>query len=113
MEVRHEAQEMLVRGLAKSGCAATLRRGLASSTFPPAWQKLATKELKGADPAERLTWHTPEGVALKPMYTAADVADTRNFDGADAEAHVPGVFPFKLLKGDLHPRLKMYYDTVF
>jgi len=85
---------MLLRGLAKSGCAATLRRGLASSTFPPAWQKLATKELKGADPAERLTWHTPEGVALKPMYTAADVADTRNFDGADAEAHVPGVFPY-------------------
>ena len=35
------------------------------------WQALAAKEVKGAD----LTWHTPEGIAIKPLYTAADTAD--------------------------------------
>jgi methylmalonyl-CoA mutase len=32
------------------------------------WQALAAKEVKGAD----LTWHTPEGIAVKPLYTEAD-----------------------------------------
>ena len=36
-----------------------------------AWTKLAAKEVKGAD----LTWHTPEGIAVKPLYTAADATD--------------------------------------
>jgi len=35
------------------------------------WQALADKETKGAD----LTWHTPEGIAVKPLYTADDAAD--------------------------------------
>ena len=26
----------------------------------PEWEQLAKKQLKGADPAEKLTWHTPE-----------------------------------------------------
>ena len=46
------------------------------------WQALATKEVKGAD----LTWHTPEGIAVKPLYTAADVA------GLDPG--LPGFAPF-------------------
>ncbi|MDV3456307.1 methylmalonyl-CoA mutase [Sphingomonas sp. HF-S4] len=36
-----------------------------------AWAKLAAKEVKDAD----LTWHTPEGIAVKPLYTAADAPD--------------------------------------
>ena len=36
------------------------------------WGSLAAKELKGADPAT-LTWQTPEGIAVKPLYTAADL----------------------------------------
>ncbi|KRC82278.1 methylmalonyl-CoA mutase [Sphingomonas sp. Root241] len=36
-----------------------------------AWAALAAKEVKDAD----LTWHTPEGIAVKPLYTAADAAD--------------------------------------
>jgi methylmalonyl-CoA mutase len=36
-----------------------------------AWTKLAAKEVKGAD----LTWHTPEGITVKPLYTAADAPD--------------------------------------
>ena len=29
------------------------------------WKALADKEVKGRD----LTWHTPEGIAIKPLYT--------------------------------------------
>jgi methylmalonyl-CoA mutase len=35
------------------------------------WQAAATKEVKGKD----LTWNTPEGFAIKPLYTAEDSAD--------------------------------------
>ncbi|SMP83435.1 hypothetical protein SAMN06296065_1632, partial [Novosphingobium panipatense] len=33
------------------------------------WQAAAAKEVKGKD----LTWNTPEGIAVKPLYTAEDV----------------------------------------
>ena len=36
-----------------------------------AWRDAAAKEVKGRD----LTWHTPEGIEVKPLYTADDVAD--------------------------------------
>ena len=35
------------------------------------WQAAAIKEVKGKD----LTWHTPEGIAVKPLYTADDASD--------------------------------------
>ncbi len=35
------------------------------------WQAAATKEVKGKD----LIWHTPEGFAIKPLYTAEDAGD--------------------------------------
>src|SRR4051812_41059861 len=35
------------------------------------WQNLAAKEVRGAD----LTWHTPEGIAVKPLYTRDDAPD--------------------------------------
>ena len=35
------------------------------------WQAAAAKEVKGKD----LTWHTPEGFAIKPLYTAEDAGD--------------------------------------
>ena len=54
------------------------------------WQELAKKELKGADPAEKLTWHTAEGIGVKPMYTAADVASTQNWGGGAAGARRRG-----------------------
>ncbi|WP_448657388.1 methylmalonyl-CoA mutase [Sphingomonas sp. CJ99] len=37
---------------------------------PADWAALAAKEVKGRD----LTWHTPEGIAIKPLYTAEDAA---------------------------------------
>jgi methylmalonyl-CoA mutase len=44
------------------------------------WKKVAEKEVKGKD----LTWRTPEGIAVKPLYTAEDSAD----------AGLPGFAPF-------------------
>ncbi len=51
------------------------------------WTALATKELKGKDP-ESLTWQTLEGIPVKPLYTAEDVADLPHMGG------VPGAAPF-------------------
>ena len=51
------------------------------------WQALAAKELKGASP-ESLTWHTLEGIAVKPLYTEEDVA------GLDHLGTIPGAAPF-------------------
>ena len=44
------------------------------------WKKAAEKEVKG----RVLTWHTPEGIAVKPLYTAED----------SAEPGLPGFAPF-------------------
>ena len=57
------------------------------STLPRDWLNLATKEMKGGDPAS-LTWHTPEGIALKPVYTAEDL------EGLDHLGTLPGLAPF-------------------
>ena len=46
------------------------------------WKALADKEVKGKD----LIWHTPEGIEVKPLYTAEDVA------GVDPG--LPGFAPF-------------------
>jgi methylmalonyl-CoA mutase len=35
------------------------------------WKKAADKEVKGKD----LTWHTPEGISVKPLYTSADAGN--------------------------------------
>ncbi len=45
------------------------------------WAKLAAKETKGRD----LGWQTPEGITVKPLYTAADVA---------TDPGLPGFAPF-------------------
>ncbi len=36
------------------------------------WKPLADKEVKGRD----LTWHTAEGIAVKPLYTSADTSSS-------------------------------------
>jgi methylmalonyl-CoA mutase len=46
------------------------------------WEAKAAREVKGRD----LTWHTPEGIAVKPVYTADDAA------GLDPG--LPGFAPF-------------------
>ena len=51
------------------------------------WRALAAKELKGADP-DSLTWQTLEGIAVKPLYTAADT------EGLPQMGELPGIAPF-------------------
>jgi methylmalonyl-CoA mutase len=60
------------------------------------WQDLAKRELKGSDPAD-LVWQTPEGIAVKPLYTAADL------EGLETLETLPGFPPY--LRG---PRATMY-----
>jgi methylmalonyl-CoA mutase len=50
------------------------------------WTKLAAKELRDK-PLDSLTWATPEGFAVKPLYTAADL------EGMAADT-LPGFAPF-------------------
>ncbi|GGF07292.1 methylmalonyl-CoA mutase [Aliidongia dinghuensis] len=60
------------------------------------WQALAAKELKGAAP-ETLVTTTPEGLAVKPLYTEADL------EGLGTLGTLPGFAPY--LRG---PRATMY-----
>ena len=46
------------------------------------WQAAAAKEVKGKD----LTWRTPEGIEVKPLYTAEDTAEI--------DPGLPGFAPF-------------------
>ena len=55
--------------------------------FPTAWADAASKDLKGADPAD-LVWQTPEGIAVKPLYTAADLEELGEVDT------LPGFAPY-------------------
>ncbi len=61
-----------------------------------AWAALAAKELKGK-PAESLAWETPEGIAVGPLYTEADLA------GLSHLGSLPGLAPYT--RG---PRATMY-----
>ncbi|EJC71892.1 methylmalonyl-CoA mutase [Rhizobium hidalgonense] len=59
------------------------------------WAELAQKELRAAP--ETLTWQTPEGIGVKPLYTAEDL------EGAEHLGSLPGFSPFT--RG---PRATMY-----
>jgi len=51
------------------------------------WNALVSKQLKGSSPAD-LNWLSPEGITLKPLYTAEDI---------DSQAHantLPGLAPY-------------------
>jgi methylmalonyl-CoA mutase len=60
------------------------------------WEKLASAELKGAR-GDSLTWTTPEGIKVKPLYTADDLAGLEHLGG------MPGFAPY--VRG---PRATMY-----
>ena len=51
------------------------------------WQALATQQLKG-EPVSSLDWQTPEGIVVKPLYTAEDVA------GLEDTNTLPGIAPY-------------------
>ncbi|HEY7978292.1 MAG TPA: methylmalonyl-CoA mutase [Rhizomicrobium sp.] len=58
-----------------------------SGKDPESWAKAAQKELKDR-PLSDLTWHTPEGFDVKPLYTAADL------EGIAAVNSLPGQMPY-------------------
>jgi methylmalonyl-CoA mutase len=67
-----------------------------SSKKPPAeWQKLAERELKASP--DILTWRTPEGIDVKPLYTEEDTENLSHLGS------LPGMGPFT--RG---PRATMY-----
>ena len=51
------------------------------------WRDLASKEMKGGSPDD-LVWDTPEGIAVKPLYTEADL------DGIEHLGSMPGHEPY-------------------
>ncbi len=60
------------------------------------WKALAARDLRGRSPDD-LTWETPEGIAVSPIYTAEDL------EAADHLGTLPGQAPF--VRG---PRATMY-----
>ena len=67
-----------------------------SSATPASWKELATRQLKGKSP-DSLTWHTPEDIDVRPLYTAADIASLEYTDT------MPGLSPY--IRG---PQATMY-----
>jgi methylmalonyl-CoA mutase len=65
------------------------------------WSRLASTELKGK-PVEGLDWMTPEGIRVKPLYTAEDL-DAIEQGGVKLRDLMPGFPPY--LRG---PRATMY-----
>ncbi len=61
-----------------------------------AWAKAAAKSAPGGN-VDALNWHTPDGITVKPLYTAADTADLPYADT------LPGFEPY--LRG---PQATMY-----
>jgi methylmalonyl-CoA mutase len=60
------------------------------------WFKLSNKETKGLTP-DQLSWHTPEGIAIKPLYTSENLKEIQY------QESMPGLPPFT--RG---PRATMY-----
>jgi methylmalonyl-CoA mutase len=60
------------------------------------WVQLAEKELRDK-PLDSLTWETPEGIKVKPLYTAEDL------ENIEFTNSLPGLFPY--MRG---PRATMY-----
>lgn len=51
------------------------------------WQELASKQMKGK-PTESLQWQTPEGISVKPLYTAEDIEQLESVNT------LPGIDPY-------------------
>ncbi|MFP6660364.1 MAG: methylmalonyl-CoA mutase [Myxococcota bacterium] len=74
---------------------------MASKSEVEQWNELATKELRGRS-LDDLVQTTPDGLEIKPLYTAADLEGLEHVDS------LPGMFPF--LRG---PRATMYANRAW
>ncbi|OQV17420.1 Methylmalonyl-CoA mutase, mitochondrial [Hypsibius exemplaris] len=61
-------------------------KSLHTKPLHPEWTELAKKQMKGGDPAKKLTWKTVEGLEIKPLFTKEDTASIPD--------SLPGQFPF-------------------
>ena len=78
-----------------------MSRGSGRSADLEAWRALAREDLRGKE-AETLERETPEGLRIKPLYTAADLEALEGIDS------IPGAAPF--LRG---PRATMYANRLW
>ncbi len=66
-------------------------RAVFFSEFAPStkdeWRKKIASDLKGRDP-EKLTWKSPDGIEVSPIYTSEDLEDLQYID------NLPGETPF-------------------
>jgi len=53
----------------------------------PKWTEIAEKQMKGKS-IETLSWMTPEGIKVKPLYTAEDL------EGMESANTLPGMAPY-------------------
>ncbi|MFH1102264.1 MAG: methylmalonyl-CoA mutase [Pseudomonadota bacterium] len=51
------------------------------------WEDLVSRELRGGS-LEKLLWHTPEGITVKPLYTEADLEIQKHLET------IPGLAPY-------------------
>ncbi len=72
------------------------RKGDPAGKDGATWEELAAKELRGK-PLDELTWVSPEGIPIKPLYTEADLEEIEHLGS------FPGLEPF--VRG---PRATMY-----
>ena len=79
--------------MAKTGITRTASRATPNLE---AWASLVERETRGSTPND-LAWRTPEGIEVKPLYTAADLEGLEHLDS------MPGFAPF--VRG---PRATMY-----
>jgi methylmalonyl-CoA mutase len=60
--------------------------------FPPItveqWDEVIVKDLKGADYEKKLVWRTPEGINVRPFYSAGNLEQLQHLK------YAPGVFPY-------------------
>ncbi|KAK7077053.1 hypothetical protein SK128_015120 [Halocaridina rubra] len=80
------AQNSVLKNVPVSWLASSSRLCHHTSGLDEEWVGLAKKQLKGADPAQKMMWHTPEGISIKPLYTPEDVKDVKK--------EVPGKYPY-------------------
>ena len=82
--------------MSKSSKSSSAKSGMKAADHLNEWEALAGKELRGKDAAD-LVWESPDGIPVRPLYTAADL------EGLEHTDTLPGIFPF--LRG---PRATMY-----
>ncbi len=75
----------MIRGQTLLRKATYSARRLLSTSYDASWSKLVQKELGGVKGPESLERITPEGIKVKPVYTAQDV---------NVSNELPGVYPF-------------------